>query len=98
MAHLLQQPTVESRDEAAGVYTTRCAFHYVETRQDEQSLYAGWATHSLVAQPDGSLRIRLKRVDLARRIRLLGVRVDLVSLQAVPTTVRERLLARSTPI
>ena len=29
---------------------------------------------------------------------LLGVRVDLVSLQAVPTTVRERLLARSTPV
>ena len=62
--HLLQQPTVESRDEAAGIYTTRCAFHYVETRQDEQTLYAGWATHTLVAQPDGSLRIRLKRVDL----------------------------------
>lgn len=62
--HLLQQPTVESRDEAEGVYTTRCAFHYVETRQDEQTLYAGWATHTLVAQPDGGLRIRLKRVDL----------------------------------
>ena len=29
---------------------------------------------------------------------LLGVRVDLVSLQAVPWSVRERLLAQSTPI
>lgn len=61
--HLLQQPTVESRDDAAGVYTTRTAFQYVETRMDEQTLYAGWATHTLV-QVDGALRIRLKRVDL----------------------------------
>lgn len=61
--HLLQAPTVESRDEAEGVYTTRCAFHYVETRRDEQQLHAGWATHTLVAAPAG-LRIRLKRVDL----------------------------------
>jgi 3-phenylpropionate/cinnamic acid dioxygenase small subunit len=61
--HRLQAPTVESRDEAAGVYVTRCAFHYVETRRDEQQLYAGWATHTLAATPAG-LRIRLKRVDL----------------------------------
>ena len=61
--HLLQVPTVESRDEAAGVYTTRCAFHYVETRRDEQQLLAGWALHTLVATPAG-LRIREKRVDL----------------------------------
>ncbi|WP_088278499.1 aromatic-ring-hydroxylating dioxygenase subunit beta [Ideonella sp. A 288] len=61
--HLLQQPTVESRDDAAGVYVTRTAFHYVETRLDDQTLYAGWATHTLVVV-DGALRIRLKRVDL----------------------------------
>jgi len=61
--HLLQQPTVESRDDAAGVWTTRTAFHYVETRRDEQTLYAGWATHTLVGTAD-ALRIRLKRVDL----------------------------------
>ncbi len=61
--HLLQQPTVESRDDAAGVFTTRTAFHYVETRMDDQTLYVGWATHTLV-QVDGALRIRLKRVDL----------------------------------
>ncbi len=48
--HLLQQPTVEARDEAAGVYVVRSAFHYVETRQD-----VGDA---------GALRIKLKRVDL----------------------------------
>ena len=61
--HLLQVPTVESRDDATGVFTTRCAFHYVETRRDEQQLLAGWATHTLVATPQG-LRIRMKRVDL----------------------------------
>ena len=61
--HLLQQPTVESRDDAGGVYVTRSAFHYVETRVNEQTLYAGWATHTLVPL-DGGLRIRLKRVDL----------------------------------
>jgi 3-phenylpropionate/cinnamic acid dioxygenase small subunit len=62
--HLLQQPTVEARDEAAGTYTTRTAFHYVETRLDEQTLYAGWATHTLVDPGAEGLRIRLKRVDL----------------------------------
>lgn len=61
--HLLQTPTVESRDDAAGTYTTRTAFHYVETRRDEQTLYAGWATHTLVSV-EGGLRIQLKRVDL----------------------------------
>ena len=61
--HLLQTPTVESRDDAAGVFTTRSAFHFVETRLDEQTLYTGWATHTL-ALLDGSLRIRRKRVDL----------------------------------
>ena len=66
--HLLQTPRVMARDDAAGVYTCRTAFHYIETRQDEQTLYAGWASHELVwqgdGQGDGALRMRLKRVDL----------------------------------
>lgn len=62
--HLLQQPSVEARDEAAGCYTTRTSFHYVETRRDEQTLYAGWATHTLLRGAGGALRIQLKRVDL----------------------------------
>lgn len=61
--HLLQQPSIESRDELAGVFTTRTSFHYVETRRDQQTLYAGWTTHTLVQQSEG-LRIRCKRVDL----------------------------------
>jgi 3-phenylpropionate/cinnamic acid dioxygenase small subunit len=47
--HLLQQPRVMARDDAAGLYTCRTSFHYVETRLDTQA--------------DG-LRIQLKRVDL----------------------------------
>lgn len=61
--HLLQAPRVEHADAAAGRYRVRTAFHYVETRRDEQSLYAGWATHDLRVV-EGSLRIVLKRVDL----------------------------------
>lgn len=65
--HLLQQPTVERHHPehapAQGRYVVRVAFHYVETRQDAQQLYAGWSTLHLV-DCEGSLRIRLKRVDL----------------------------------
>ncbi|WP_137894841.1 aromatic-ring-hydroxylating dioxygenase subunit beta [Ramlibacter sp. 2FC] len=61
--HLLQQPVVSTRDDESGVYTCRTAFHYFEARRDEQTLYAGWATHTLVRQ-EGGLRMRLKRVDL----------------------------------
>lgn len=61
--HLLQAPTVESSDPAAGQHIVRTAFHYTETRVDTQTLYAGWTTHHLVER-DGALKIRLKRVDL----------------------------------
>ena len=61
--HLLQQPRIEQADHEAGAYRLRTAFHYVETRLDEQTLYAGWATHHLVRRQD-ALRIKLKRVDL----------------------------------
>jgi len=46
-----------------GQFVVRTPFHYVEARLDQQILYAGWATHELLAL-DGSLRIRRKRVDL----------------------------------
>lgn len=61
--HLLQQPQVLDRDPQRGVYRVRTAFHYVETRLDEQTLFVGWATHDLVSTESG-LRIRRKRVDL----------------------------------
>ncbi len=59
--HLMGAPLVEGRD-ADGVRTW-APFHYVETRLDEQTLYAGWARHTLV-MVDGALRIKLKRIDL----------------------------------
>ena len=59
--HLLQSPEVEGRDGTA--IHTWTAFHYVETRRDEQTLYAGWSRHTIVMD-QGRPRIRLKRIDL----------------------------------
>ena len=61
--HLLQAPQIERRDEAKNEYVTWTPMHYVETRFDEQQLYAAWATHTLTMS-EGLLRIKLKRVDL----------------------------------
>lgn len=65
--HLLQRPEVEQdhpeSDPAQGRHVVRTAFHYIESRTDEQQVFAGWATHHLAVTDEG-LRIRLKRVDL----------------------------------
>jgi 3-phenylpropionate/cinnamic acid dioxygenase small subunit len=65
--HLLQQPTIETvhpwHQPATQQYAVRAAFHYVESREDLQTLYAGWSTYELIGV-DGALRIRQKRVDL----------------------------------
>jgi 3-phenylpropionate/cinnamic acid dioxygenase small subunit len=61
--HVLQVPQIDKRDEAANEYVTWTPMHYVETRLDEQDLYAAWATHTL-ALVDGKIKIKLKRVDL----------------------------------
>jgi 3-phenylpropionate/cinnamic acid dioxygenase small subunit len=61
--HVLQTPVIDARDDAAGTCQLYTPFHYVETRMDEQSLFAGWAKHSLVSV-EGRLRIKLKRIDL----------------------------------
>jgi len=61
--HVLQTPQIDKRDEANNEFVTWTAMHYVETRYDDQQLYAAWATHTL-AVVDGELRIKLKRVDL----------------------------------
>ena len=60
---MLQTPQVDKRDEMANEYVTWTPMHYVETRYDDQQLYAVWATHTLVVE-DGKLKIKLKRVDL----------------------------------
>ena len=61
--HVLQVPQVDHRDEAENLYSTWTPMHYVETRFDEQVLYAAWAKHQLTVL-DGRIRIKLKRVDL----------------------------------
>ena len=61
--HVLQMPQVDERDDRERRYVTWTPLHYVESRADEQTLYAAWATHHL-AVIDDQLKIRLKRVDL----------------------------------
>ena len=65
--HLLARPDIETghpwHAPQQGQYAVRAAFHYVETRQDEQTLHAGWATYQLLAC-DNTLRIKQKRIDL----------------------------------
>jgi hypothetical protein len=46
---------VDSRDAAANSYVTWTPIHYVETRLDEQALYAAWVTHHLSVE-NGKLR------------------------------------------
>ena len=69
--HVLQQPQVDERDDAQGRYVTWTPLHYVESRGDQQTLYAAWATHHLTLVDD-ALRIRLKRVDLVNCDAALG--------------------------
>ena len=73
--HLLQAPTVEhghpESAPAEGRHVVRTAFHYVETRQDAQTLYAGWAAspgrtgrraaHPPETRRPGELRRRLRQ-------------------------------------
>ena len=65
--HLLARPEIETahpgHQPEQGKYVVRTAFHYVETRMEQQWLYAGWATHELVTVDD-ALRIHQKRVDI----------------------------------
>lgn len=61
--HVLNRPFIEEVDEENGRFVTHTAFHYVETRLEDQILLAATARHELV-QENGSLKIKLKRVDL----------------------------------
>jgi 3-phenylpropionate/cinnamic acid dioxygenase small subunit len=61
--HVLNRPFVDEEDHDAGRYVTHTAFHYVETRMDEQILLAATARHELT-MADGALKIARKRVDL----------------------------------
>src|SRR5262249_59382970 len=61
--HVLQTPQIEKRDEANNEFVTWTPMHYMETRYDEQQLYAAWATHTL-AVVAGKLRNKIKRGGL----------------------------------
>ncbi|HFB54370.1 MAG TPA: phenylpropionate dioxygenase [Hellea balneolensis] len=59
--HLLQRPEILNIE--GDTITTRTAFHYTETRLDEQFFLVGWAEHTL-RDTQGGLRIERKRVNL----------------------------------
>lgn len=61
--HLLAQPRVESRDDAANRYVLRTDFHYTEAQGEKVLQYAATAYHHLT-RDNGALRMRLKRVNL----------------------------------
>jgi 3-phenylpropionate/cinnamic acid dioxygenase small subunit len=69
--HVLQTPQVDGRDDAERRYVTWTSMHYVESRADQQTLYAAWATHHLAVVGD-AIKIRLKRVDLVNCDAALG--------------------------
>jgi 3-phenylpropionate/cinnamic acid dioxygenase small subunit len=62
--HVLQQPGVERCEPAANEYLVRTPFTYLEARGEEQLMLGAVAWHTLVADEQGRLRIRLKRVNL----------------------------------
>lgn len=62
-SHVLNRPRIVEMDEDAGNFITSTAFHYVETRLDDQFLLAAKARHELTVI-DGVLKISLKRVDI----------------------------------
>ncbi|MBL4837260.1 MAG: aromatic-ring-hydroxylating dioxygenase subunit beta [Kordiimonadaceae bacterium] len=64
--HLLQTPEIlEINDDEV---KTKTAFHYTETRNDEQFTLVGWVEHTLKRASDGekpgALKILRKRVNL----------------------------------
>lgn len=61
--HVLQQPAVEEADAAANRYVVRTPFMYAESQLDRQLLLLGVSWHHLT-RIEGSLRIRLKKIEL----------------------------------
>ena len=61
--HVLQAPTIESKDHAANIYLLRTAFFYTEAQRGGLMTLTGTVKHQLRLR-DGALRIVLKRIDL----------------------------------
>jgi 3-phenylpropionate/cinnamic acid dioxygenase small subunit len=62
-SHLVGNVVVEGEDAATGALVVRSRFHMMEFRRDASRHFAGTYRHHLVRR-DGSLRIRLQRVDM----------------------------------
>ena len=69
--HVLQTPQIDQRDDTGRHYVTWTPLHYVESRADQQTLYAAWATHHLT-MVDDAIKIQMKRVDLVNCDAALG--------------------------
>jgi 3-phenylpropionate/cinnamic acid dioxygenase small subunit len=61
--HILQMPSIESRDAESGGAVLRTPFMYLEYQQDQQDLYAGVAWHHLKRAGEKIL-IALKKIEL----------------------------------
>ena len=75
--HILQTPSVESRDVQTKIVVLRTPFMYLEYQQDQQEVYAGVAWHHLRCGGEGIV-ITLKKIDL------LNCEAALPSLQLFP--------------
>jgi len=61
--HVLEAPGIEDRGAATGVAVLRTPFMYLESRKDQQHVFAGVAWHHLKRVED-RLSIMLKKVEL----------------------------------
>jgi 3-phenylpropionate/cinnamic acid dioxygenase small subunit len=75
--HILQAPSIESRDMQIGIAVLRTPFMYLENQRDRQEVYAGVAWHHLRRSGKGIV-IALKKIDL------LNCEAALPSLQLFP--------------
>jgi 3-phenylpropionate/cinnamic acid dioxygenase small subunit len=72
--HVLQAPSIEDRGSITRVAVLRTAFLYVESRRDDQQVYAGVAWHHLQ-------RAGERLVILLKKVELLNCEAALPSLQ-----------------
>jgi 3-phenylpropionate/cinnamic acid dioxygenase small subunit len=75
--HILQTPSIESRDLQMKIVVLRTPFMYLEYQADQQEVYAGVAWHHLRCGGEGIV-ITLKKIDL------LNCEAALPSLQLFP--------------
>jgi 3-phenylpropionate/cinnamic acid dioxygenase small subunit len=75
--HILQTPSIESRDLQMKIVVLRTPFVYLEYQADQQEVYAGVAWHHLRCGGEGIV-ITLKKIDL------LNCEAALPSLQLFP--------------